>query len=145
MAVGAYAQGILSALTDWLTTADLYAVLVDQDYTLNKETHDFLNDITDIYGGTSKQQLDSQAVAIDLALDQVEITAAAEVFSAVAISGTDTVEAVIVFDNAPATDATRPLVAHDDGGSGFGLTPNGSNITYTPDPTNGIIYYDYGA
>jgi len=61
-------------------------------------------------------------------------------------SSTDLVDYVIVFDDQPASDATRPLVSFDDGGSGgFAFTPNGSNITWTPDSTNGIIYYDYGA
>ena len=147
---GAYANGILDALTDWLTSAALYAALMDQAHNQAanwKETDTDWDDVlVDMYTGTSAQPPDSVAVAIDSALDQVEITSAAEEFLAVTQNATDTVEYVVVFDNTPAANADKSLVCTDDGGtSGFGVTPNGSSITYTPDATNGIIYYDYGA
>ena len=148
MATGAYSEGILDCLTGLcdLDTDSISVALIDQAYVLNKETdHNWDDVLADMYTGTAKQTLDSLSVARDDALDQVEFTAAAETFSAVSVNAADTVEAVIVFNDTPAADADKVLLAHDDGGSGFGVTPNGGDLIYTPDPTNGILYYDYGA
>ena len=151
MASGAYAEGILDCLTGLcdLDTDSIVVALMNENHTRGgalKETDQNWDDVVaDIYGGTLEQTLDAEAVAVDTALDQVEFTASAETFSAVALSGAETVESVVVFNDTPAADADKVLLACDDGGSGFGLTPNGSDIVWTPDATNGILYYDYGA
>jgi hypothetical protein len=41
-------------------------------------------------------------------------------------------QAVMVVDVTPATDATRPIIAVDDGATNLPVTPNGGDITYTP-------------
>lgn len=41
-------------------------------------------------------------------------------------------QAVIFYDDTPATDAAKPLIAIDDGATNLPVTPNGGDITYTP-------------
>lgn len=41
-------------------------------------------------------------------------------------------QAVAFYDDTPGTDATRPIIAFDDGATNLPVTPNGGDITYTP-------------
>lgn len=41
-------------------------------------------------------------------------------------------QAVMVYDDTPGSDATRPIVLVDDGATNLPVTPNGGDITYTP-------------
>ena len=74
MASGAYAQGITAALAgdlDW--DGDTIKVLaVSTGYTLDKETHQHLDDVSsNRYSGTTDQTLGSKSNTVDTANNRV--------------------------------------------------------------------------
>lgn len=53
-------------------------------------------------------------------------------FTWTAVASGAAAQAVIFYDDSPGTDATRPIVAVDDGATNLPVTPNGGDISYTP-------------
>lgn len=106
--------------------------LIDTGSYTYSAAHDFWNDASAAAVGTP-QTLGSK-------------TFVAGVFKAAAVTWTGlsgaSVEAMIVFIDT-GTSSTSYLVAYIDssqtGSPGLPLTPNGGNVVYTPDSTNGIF------
>jgi len=53
-------------------------------------------------------------------------------FTWTAVTTGKTCAAVIIYDSTPSTDATRPLIAIDDGATNLPVLTNGGDVTYTP-------------
>ena len=143
MASGAYSKGIeqfLAGSLDW--DADTIKVMaVKTGYTLNKETHEFLDDVSaSRYTGTTDQTLGSKTNTIDTGNNRVELGGGAVTFSSLAISGSDDVIGFIIYKDTGVA-STSPLIAFDDPTD---VTPNGGDVTYTPN-SEGIVQFDYGA
>ncbi len=49
-----------------------------------------------------------------------------------AVTTGQTSQAVVFYDDTPATDATKPIIAMDDGATNLPVLSNGGDITYTP-------------
>lgn len=58
-----------------------------------------------------------------------------------AVSGATSVEAVVYFDNTPATDADRPLISFHDDWTGLPFTPNGGQVTLAPN-ASGVFAFN---
>lgn len=103
-------------------------ILVDAaDYTFSA-AHDFLDDVPSI------GRVASASLATKTLVDGV-FDAADTVLTSV--TG-DQSEALILYDDSPATEATKPLICYLDSYSGLPITPNGQNITIVW-PTAGIL------
>lgn len=136
MASGLYAKYLEKLLTNAsdipnLTSADIRAILVDvADYTVNLDTHDYLDDVA---AGARV------GVSGNLANKTVTITSGRAVFDAddVTISSVsgDGTEAVILYCHDGGADNARLLLAYFDN-AGVVVTPNGNNI---------VIQWDSGA
>lgn len=101
-------------------TIKVALINVSADYTFNA-AHDFLDDVTR-YAGTTDQALASKTVT-DGVFDAADVT-----FTAVAISGTKTVAALVIYKDTGVA-GTSPLIAYIDGFTA--VTPNGGDITIT--------------
>lgn len=88
------------------------------DYTYSA-AHQYLSSVT-TYSGTTDQTLGSKTVTSGV------FDAADSTFTSVAISGSKTVAALVVYKDTGSA-ATSPLIAYIDGFSA--VTPNGGNIT----------------
>ncbi len=53
-------------------------------------------------------------------------------FTWTAVTAGAAAQAVCFYDDSPGTDASRPIIAFDDGATNLPVTPNGGDITYTP-------------
>lgn len=137
MANAWYNRGKLIALDSSLNlTSDTIRVLAlkGTGYTFDPD-HDFVTDLTpgsnEVSGGSyARQDLGTKAVNVDDTNDRAEFTAAATTFSAVPAQGGSNVTALVVFKFVT-NDTDSPLIAYIDTGTGFPLTPNGSDITVT--------------
>lgn len=107
--------------TDTLKVA---LVNLTTDYTYSA-AHDFIDDVTQ-YSGTTAQTLGTKTVSLGV----FDVTDDPETFTAVAIDGSKTVGALVIFKDT-GTPSTSPLIAYFDGFSA--VTPNGGNITVTWD------------
>jgi hypothetical protein len=92
------------------------------DYTYSA-AHQFKSSVTS-YSGTTDQTLGTKTVASGV------FDAADSTFTSVAVSGTKTVAALVVYKDTGSA-ATSPLIAYIDGFTA--VTPNGGNITVTYD------------
>jgi hypothetical protein len=115
-------QSFLSQSPSIDMDSDSIKVALVGTYTVNLATHQYVSDLTNI-------------VVRSAALTSVAVTAG--VFSAAnptisAVSGS-TVNYLVLFDDTPATDATKPLVAYIDTGTGLPFTPNGGDVTISWD------------
>lgn len=103
-------------------TIKVALVNTSTDYTYSA-THQFKSSVTS-YSGTTDQTLAS-VTATNGVFDAADVT-----FSAVAVSGTKTAAAVVIYKDT-GSPATSPLIAYIDGFTA--VTPNGGNITLTWD------------
>lgn len=92
------------------------------DYTYSA-AHQYKSSVTS-YSGTTDQTLGSKTVALGV------FDAADSTFTSVAISGTKTVQALVIYKDTGSA-ATSPLIAYIDGFTA--VTPNGGNIVVTWD------------
>ena len=122
MASGLYdkgREGFLDGSIDF-DTDDIRAILIDAaDYTVNLATHDFLDDVPV-----------AARVAVSGALTGKTVTAGVADANDVvwaAVTG-DISEAVLLYKHT-GVDATSRLIAYWDTGTGFPVTPNGTDIT----------------
>lgn len=105
-----------------LEAADIRAVFIDAaDYTVDLETHDFLNDVPAAARVGTPVALTGETVAGGV-FDANDV-----VFPA--LTG-DVVEAILLFVHT-GVDATAQLIAYIDTGTGLPLTPNGTDVTIT--------------
>lgn len=103
-------------------TIKVALVNTSTDYTYSS-AHQYLSSVT-TYSGTTDQTLSSITVTNGV-FDAADAT-----FTSVAISGTKTVQALVIYKST-GTASTSPLVAYIDGFTA--VTPNGGNITVTWD------------
>src|SRR5690348_7812565 len=99
-------------------------MLVDSGYTYSA-THQFVSDVT--AGAIIQRGGSGLASKTD-----TSGTFDAADFTFTAVTTGKTIAAVIVYDDSPATDATKPLLAfidHDSGGSAISQATNGGDIT----------------
>lgn len=126
MANGLYAkyrEAALNADVDWLVD-DIRQILVDvADYTVDLAAHDFLNDVP-----AAARVAVSGSIAGKTSTDGV---ANHTTTTWTAVSG-DPSEAIITYKHT-GTETTSNLISYHDTVTGLPVTPNGGNITYTPD------------
>jgi len=126
MANGMYDTGrtaFASADVDWLVD-NIKAVLVDtDDYAVNLATHAFLSDIPGGARVATSGNLSGKTVTAGACY------AAPFVFTAV----TGDVSEAVVFYKDTGVAGTSQLIAYIDTVSGLPVTPNGTDITVTPD------------
>lgn len=143
MASGAYAKGIeqfLAGALDW-DAQTINVMAVKTGYSLDKEAHEFYDDVSaSKYVGTTDQALGSKTNTIDTTNNRVEIGGGSVTYTSVALDGANAVIAFLVYRDT-GTPGTSPLIAYDDTAD---ITPNGGNITYTPN-AEGILQFSYGA
>lgn len=122
-------EGFLAGDIDW-DAHDIRCCLV-RGYTFNS-AHDFLNDVTGA-GGTivaSSSAFTAKTVTNGVA-DADDVT-----FTAVA-SGAS-IPALLIYKEG-ASDAARRLIAYIDTGTGFPISPDGSDVVIQWDATNKIF------
>lgn len=103
-------------------TIKVALVNTSTDYTYSS-AHQYLSSVT-TYSGTTDQTLGTKTVTSGV------FDAADSTFTSVAISGSKTVQALVVYKDTGSA-ATSPLIAYIDGFTA--VTPNGGNITVTWD------------
>lgn len=123
-------QSFLKADVDMDNSIKL--VCVDHaDDTPNVTSDDFLDDI-----------LAGARVATSGAFSGKSTTAGVFDASDVTISSVsgDPFESIVIYDDTPATEATKDLIAYIDTATGLPLTPNGSDITVAWDNGSNKIF-----
>lgn len=126
MANGIYDKGreaFLNADIDWLVD-DIREILVDvADYTVNLATHQFLSDVPAIarvaVSGAIAGKSSTNGVANHTVTTWASVTG-------------DPSEAIVVYKHT-GVEGTSLLIAYIDTATGLPVTPNGGNITFTPD------------
>ncbi|SDP33236.1 hypothetical protein SAMN04487914_10889 [Arthrobacter sp. ok909] len=103
-------------------TIKVALVNTSTDYTYSS-AHQYKSSVTS-YSGTTDQTLGTVSITNGV------FDAADSTFTAVAISGSKTVQALVVYKDTGSA-ATSPLIAYIDGFTA--VTPNGGNITVTWD------------
>lgn len=110
-----------------LSSDSLMVMLCTSSYTPNQDTHQFKSDITNEVVGTGYtaggQALSSVTLTYTGATNVLALDAADSVWT----GSTITARYAVIYDNTPATDATRPLVAYVD----FGADQSDSSGTFT--------------
>jgi hypothetical protein len=102
----------------WLAD-NIKVVLLTSAYTYNT-AHDFLDDIATAARVATSANLGTKD-STDGVADAADIT-----FSSV--SGSEVTQ-IVIYDDTPATEATKELIAHIDTATGLPVTPNGGDIT----------------
>ncbi len=96
-------------------------VFVDHaDYTPNVAVDDFLSDITAPARVGTSGAFTSKTFTAGV-FDAADVTVAA-------VTG-DPFESIVIYDDTPATEATKDLIAKIDTATGLPTTPNGGDIT----------------
>lgn len=144
MASGAYSKGIEQALAgniDWDANT-IKVMAVKTGYSLDKESHSFLSDVSaSRYTGTTDQTLSNKTNTIDTTNNRVEIGDSVGVtYSAVSLDGSNNVIGFIIYKDTGVA-STSPLLAYDDTAD---VIPNGGDISYVPN-AEGIVQFSYGA
>ena len=102
-------------------TIKVTLVNTSTDYTYSA-AHDYFDDVTD-YTGVTPQTLSNKTTTSGVFDNTADHT-----FSSVAIDGSKTVDALVVYKDT-GTASTSPLIAYFDGFTA--VTPNGGDITVT--------------
>ena len=144
MASGVFAKGleqILNGDLDWGTTS-VFVMAVKTGFTLNKETQEFLDDVSaSRYTGVDDVALAGESVGRDTVNDWVELNATTTTFPSVTLSGADDIIGFIIYIEVGAESADI-LLFYDD--IAVDVTPDGNNVNYNPN-ASGIAYFTYGA
>lgn len=111
-----YGQALSKALNkeiDW-DSDDIRVMLVTSSYTPDQDSHAYLSSITNEVSGTGYtaggQALASKTINYDSASNVVWLDAADVTWS----TSTITARYAVIYDNSPATTATKPLIAYVD-------------------------------
>ena len=91
------------------------------------------------FGGAGRKALASKTLAVDQANDRAEFDAADITWTSITQAGSE-VWAALAMVKEITNDAASPLIHKLDTGTGFPLTPNGSDITVTWD-AQGILQW----
>jgi hypothetical protein len=135
MASKMYGQFLAKALNKEIDfdTDDIRVMLTSSAYTPNQDTHAYKSDVTNEVTGTGYtaggQALTSKTVTYDATNNVIVLDAADTTWA----SSTVTARYAVIYDNTPATDATKPLLGYVDFVSDQSST-NG-NFTITWDAT----------
>lgn len=117
-------DNFLNAGINW-TSDNVKALLVNTaSYTVNLATHTYLSDVTSGAIAATSPNLASKSSAAGVA------NAAAFTFTSVPTGAA--CGAVILYKDT-GTSTTSPLICYIDTATGLPVTPNGGNITFTPD------------
>ena len=110
-----------------LDSDSLKVMLCTSTYTPNQDTHQFKSDITNEITGTGYtaggQVLSSVTLTYTGATNVLSLDAADSVWT----GSTITARYAVIYDDTPATDATKPLIAYVD----FGADQSDSSGTFT--------------
>jgi len=115
---------------DWVTnamTAQLVNTVTGTTYTVSIDTHDFLDDVAAGARIDSAEVINTRTATLGVA-DGDDVTMAL-------VAGGDAIEALVIYNGTPGTDATRDLVAYIDTATGLPVTPGGGDITVQWDNT----------
>lgn len=108
---GLFHNSLALGLIDW-TNDTIKAMLTTNSYTPNQDTHDFKNDVTNEVSGTGYTAggvaLASKSLAYDTATNTLKYDAADISWTSATLTA---VRNIILYDDTPATDATKPLIA----------------------------------
>ena len=119
-------ERFLTGQLDWIT-ADIKVILTDTGvYSPNFASHEYLNDVS------AGARIATSSVLLSKTASSGAADAADMTFSAV--TG-PSCEALIIYKDT-GVEATSPLIAYIDTGTGLPITPNGGDIVVTWD--NGI-------
>lgn len=119
---GPYKEDLLDSTAPDLLTVAVKLVLVDSaDYTINLTLHDFLDDIPALGRVATSGVLAAKTIAGGV-FDAADLT------PAFAAATGDPSEYIVVYNDTPATDATKNLICIFDTGTGLPVTPNGGDI-----------------
>lgn len=142
-ASGAYAQGLRELDETAWESGNVKGMLVGTSFTLDKETHTHLDDISaQKYGGAGTDPaLATPAVAVDTSNNEVDYSGAVTTFASVAYD-TEDADGVVWYYDTGGADNTKWLICFDKFASP--VTPNGNNINVTP-ATAGLLRKVYGA
>lgn len=110
-------------------TIKVALINVATDYTYSS-SHQYMSSVT-TYSGTTDQTLGSVSITSGV------FDAADSTFTSVAISGSKTVAALVIYKDTGSA-ATSPVIAYIDGFTA--VTPNGGNITVTWDNGSAKIF-----
>lgn len=114
-----------------LSTENLKIVLVDNTYTYSA-THQFLSDVP-----AGSRVVTTAALASVTVGTVAEGTVDAADPTTGSVAAGKTIVAAILYDDTPATEATKPLIAfidHDQSAAAISFPTNGSTITLNIDP-----------
>ena len=121
-----FLEGGIAYLTD-----NIKAVLVDSGaYTVNLSTHQFLSDIASGARIATSGNLSGKTSTAGVAN--------ASAWTWTAVSGAQSEYVILYKDTGTAT--TSPLFAFIDTATGLPVTPNGGDITYTPDSGSNHLF-----
>jgi hypothetical protein len=121
-----------------LNSDALKAILLGTGYTPNMDTHRYKSDLgANEVAGTNYAAggvaLSGIAVTYDTVNHQLKFAVANVVYTNVTLTGANSPRYCALYDNTPATDATRPLIGYVDFGAA--QAPSGINLQVTWDPT----------
>lgn len=142
MAVTSKTYGLmtLSALAKEINFAsdDIRAMLCTSAYVPNQDTHRYKSSVTNEVVGTGYtaggQALTSKTITYDAGSNTTTLSCANPSWP----TSTVTARYLVFYDNTPATDATRPLLAYVDFGED--RSTGATTFTYTV-PSTGIVQF----
>lgn len=144
MAPGNASNGHSGATIDLLASSAIKVALVDTTggYTVDDE-HDYIADLsTHILADGQSSALTSTAL-VDITGGGVAFDAADLQMTSVG-DGTETLDAIVLYDDTVTTPSADALICYIDTGTGFGVLPNESTIDITWDSGNNRIF-SFGA
>ena len=112
-----------------LDSDDIKVLLVTASYTFDQDTHQYLSSITNELsgGGYARVALTGEAISYDAGTNVMKFDANDAAFAGLT---TTTARAAVVFDNTPASDATRPLLQFVDFGADVTVTAGTLTVTW---------------
>jgi hypothetical protein len=124
-----------------INSDDIRAMVIGSGYTFNQDTHKYKSDITGEVSGTGYtaggKTLTTPVVSYDAAnnrfiFDADDVSWPLSTLNA----GANIPLGLVIYDNTPATDATRPLICYVDFGGGLPTTNGTLQVTFD---ANGIV------
>lgn len=123
-----YGQAVLKAFSkeiDWVNDS-IKVMLVTSTYTPNQDTHDYLDDVTNEVTGTGYTAGGAAIANCSLAYDGATNKATLDGDNVSWANSTITARYAVIYDDTPATNATKPLLGYVD----FGQDESSSNGTF---------------
>lgn len=121
-----------------LNSHEIKCLITDDTYTPNRDTHRYLSDVTGEITGTNYTPggliLQNPTIGWDTARGRFVFDAEDLLWPTVTLDG---IRRAVIYDNTPATDATKPLICWSDFGADQSPTAVNFGITWD---TDGIFY-----